>query len=244
MFGVSLSLGLGSGGFKAFKPTDVAGCSVWYRPDSNVITLNTGKVSAWADQSGTGDVNKNLSQATTTKQPVYTAADASYNNKPTLTFNSTNLTTLVSGTFAAAISQPCSVYLVGNFGPAAPQIAFSSNSASPIYVMQDVIQAFVEIYAGSTLESTTGLVQTPLVIGAEYNGASSAVYVNAITAQATGNTGADTIPGITLGSSFSAADFFNGKIAEVIVYNKILAAADRAKVLKYLGSRYAITIGA
>ena len=50
------------------------------------VTVVTG-VSAWLDQSG--NVNANATQLTPANQPTYTASDAAYNNKGTLSFNGT-----------------------------------------------------------------------------------------------------------------------------------------------------------
>lgn len=57
----------------------------WIRGDLG-ITLATG-VSAWADQSGN---SHHFAQATGNQQPLYTAADATLNNRPTVTGDGAN----------------------------------------------------------------------------------------------------------------------------------------------------------
>lgn len=64
----------------------------WIRADLG-ITLATG-VSAWNDQSGNGH---HFAQATGSQQPAYSAADATLNNRPTVTGDGSN-DTLTNGT--------------------------------------------------------------------------------------------------------------------------------------------------
>lgn len=66
----------------------------WIRGDLG-ITLATG-VSAWNDQSGNGH---NFAQGTGSQQPAYNAADATLNNKPTVTGDGSN-DTLVNNTIS------------------------------------------------------------------------------------------------------------------------------------------------
>jgi Concanavalin A-like lectin/glucanases superfamily len=69
-----------------FSPTSLAGLVLWLRADLGV-SLNGGKVSAWADQSGNGN---NAQQASSANQPSFNATAPSLNNSPTLSFVTAN----------------------------------------------------------------------------------------------------------------------------------------------------------
>jgi hypothetical protein len=66
------------GGWGPWRPTRIPGCVLWLRADLGV-TLVSGKVSAWADQSGMGN---HFTQATGADQMAYVAP--AYNGHPAL----------------------------------------------------------------------------------------------------------------------------------------------------------------
>jgi hypothetical protein len=63
----------------------------WWRADLGV-TLSSGTVAAWADQIGAA----HLLQATSAKQPAYTAVDATFSNSPTIYTNAAGSNNLFS----------------------------------------------------------------------------------------------------------------------------------------------------
>lgn len=92
----------------------------WYRADLG-ITLNTGKVSAWNDQVGSA----HLVQISSSKQPTYSASDATFGSKATITADG------VDDLLAVA-----SVNLTGNiFFASVVKLIAASNSA-PFYSNQ------------------------------------------------------------------------------------------------------------
>jgi hypothetical protein len=66
----------------AFSPTDLANLVLWLRADLG-ITLNSGNVSAWADQAG-ADAAHDVSQGTAGNQPPWVASDSAANNRPSV----------------------------------------------------------------------------------------------------------------------------------------------------------------
>lgn len=70
-------------GAASFTPKSIATIRAWYRADLGV-TLNGSTVSAWADQSGNA---YNLTQSTAGQQPLYSASDAAWSNKPSIAFD-------------------------------------------------------------------------------------------------------------------------------------------------------------
>ncbi len=232
----------------AFAPTQLANLKAWYRADL-LITLNSTTVSGWGDSSGTGDSNKNLVQATGGSQPTYNATDAAYNNKPTLSFSSSQMH---SGTWASALTQAFTVYVVGNVTAVSGSTLFFFNSSSDKawVISRDNgaagPQSSLAMYAGTTL-ATSSLSAPQLnaksILCCVFNGASSSGYVNSIaTTYCTGQVGSVGVTDAVLGAYAGGGLALAGKMAEVIVYSGGHSATDRGTVLSYLSSRYTVTL--
>ena len=105
----------------AWLPTSRAGLLAWWRSDLG-ITLNSGNVSMWADQSGNGHA---LTQATGSAQPAYNVSGGP-GGKPSITYaGAQTLTTL---TAICAGTSPRSVFIQ------------MSNSASPSTSSFDILR--------------------------------------------------------------------------------------------------------
>jgi len=230
------------GGPAIFTPRSIPGLVAWYRADLGV-TIATG-VSGWADQSGTGDANKNLAQATGSAQPTRNASDAAYNNQSTLSFASASSQCMTSGTWASALAQPFTWFVVGNDdGAAVSQVYIEGDTSGVNRSLMYQNGAAYELFAGASLAGGSRT-NSPRVLGGVVNGASSSLYISARTAVATGAAGANGITAITMGAAFVPSTYLNGKIAEVAIYSGALTAAQINALLAYFGTRYAITIGA
>lgn len=241
VFGIGLRLG-GGRIDASFLPSSITGLAAWWRADLG-FTIATG-VSQLNDQSGVGDSNRNLVQATGSKQPTRNATDAAYNNQSTLSFASASSQQLDSaGAWVSAISQPYTIFIVGQDGGAGFQ-GWASNTASSVAINYGNGSANIVMYAGSFLASNQGASASPKVVGAVFNGGSSAIYENARTARATGAAGATALAQLTLGANPGAGIFLNGKIAECVVYSKALSAPEIGQLCDYFTTRYGIAIGA
>lgn len=228
-------------GQASFVPTNLPGCVLWLRADLG-ISIGTG-VSAWADQSGTGDPNKNVSQATGAKQPVYISSTAGFNNRPTLQFTAANTSTLRSGVWSVAPSQPITWIVAASQSSALAQYMVDglSNNVMGIVWRPDLTE--FELDAGAGLMTGASTYQAgPLVYGAVFNGASSAIYINnSQTAAATGSAGTGPSTGMNIGAAGGgAANPFSGNIAEIVAYTGTLTPAQSLAVFSYMGSRYGI----
>ena len=69
-----------------FNPASIADLALWLHAGQG-ITLNGADVSGWADQTANGN---DAAQATPAAQPVFTAANALMNNKPSVDFDGSN----------------------------------------------------------------------------------------------------------------------------------------------------------
>jgi hypothetical protein len=229
----------------AFLPTSLASLALWLRADAANVTLNGGDVSAWADQSGTGDANKNFLQGTAANQPLYVAADASYNNQPTISFSDVAPDYLQNaGAWAAPVASGWTVYFVGNAGSVASTRDVFDLATGDFLLLRQRTTSNVELMSATLGTSilAAGTITAPSVVALVGNGASSAIYLNSLTAFATGNLGAQSITRGTIGCSAAIGGAMGGKAAEMIVYSTVHDAATRARVMSYLSTRYAITV--
>lgn len=220
-----------------FIPLQISGLYLWLRADMG-ITIATG-VSVWADQSGNGDANRNAAQGTGANQPTYNATDANFAGKPSLTFAANSK--LITGTWSVAIAQPATVFVVGKQDSATPgRYAMDSLSDPPQFALFGDGTNQSHQFAG--VDNVVASTSSPKVTVLEYNGASSKQYLSSLTAAITGDAGTNGAAGLSIGNY--AGSLANGgwTLTEILVYNSILSASNRALVTKYLGSRYGITI--
>lgn len=228
-------------GSKPFQPTDVAGCLLWLDAGIGLTIVGSG-VDTWVDQSGSGDANKNCRQTTDAKRPTLNASDAAYNNRATLSFLGSSAQCVQSGSWAASLPQPYTLFIVGNIPNRVLAGAFFDGSTvgGRAEAYNDIVSH--KIYAGAFL-STPDVVTTPQILGYELNGASSKIYISSTTAAVTGNAGADGLAGTTVGAAFDrASDPLTGKIAAVLIYGSILSLPNRTLVMAYLSDRFGIVL--
>lgn len=234
--GLALSLATPIGSSAAFSPLSDSGLKAWYDMAMGATT-GGGFITAIADQSGTGDANKNLTKAGGAGSVTYTASDAAYNNKSTLTLIGSG-ERFDGGLWAASLAQPFTIYAVGQattgriYDGVAGNRVILVNNAGPW-----------AIYGGAGfLNAPASTAANPAKICGVYNGVSSAIYTDATfnTPAATGSIGTDTLTRLSLGDMFGGAGALNGKIAAVIVSAGAHNAALRAQYAAYLSTRFGL----
>lgn len=230
-----LSLGLGVPATPpGFEGGSISGCVLDLRADVGV-TLVSGKVSAWADQSGSGAV---FSQATAGQRPTFNATDSAYGNQPTLSFAFASSQVLIAGS-SLLISQPCTVLVVGQNSESLGGY-LDCNDTSPtrfgLYGGPDL-----GLYAGTAIAGTA-TDSSPCVLCGVFNGASSNGYKNnSATANPSSiNPGSNGIGLARIGGGV-ITNFLNGKIARVLIYNRALSAAERGRLFLDCAARYGIS---
>lgn len=221
-----------------FTPASVSGVLAWYRADLGVTT-STG-VSGWSDQSGSGDAGRNLTQATGTKQPSVNASDASYKNKPTLSFASGSGQYLTSGAWSTgSMSEPYTIFIVGNDDGTSTNQVFVDNQIGASG--ESLLWNLGGVYAVGAVSSGIAASATPKVIIAQHNGASSSINVSASTATPI-SAPSETMTGITAGASIAPGTYLNGKIAEMAFWARALTPTEVAALNTYAHNRYGILI--
>jgi len=239
------SLALANIGYTAFIPNTISGLQLWLKADTGV-TLVSGAVSAWADQSGVGDGNRNATQSTAARRPTYNAADAAYNSRPTTSYALASLSSISTGTWSPALSQPCTIIMAAhNSASDVGDASLLDGESSRVLIAAKVTSRFAEYFAGTSVITSTTAVSSPSIIAAIANGASSHLYVNnSQTPVANGNPGASGLDLVHLGcySGSAGAGNFDGTIAEVLAYNTALSSDNLKSVFAYLGAKYGISV--
>lgn len=222
-----------------------AGLLAWYRADL-LLTSSSGSISAWGNSSGGGDANKNALQGTGANQPTLTAADANYNNRPTVNFTGT-LQRLVTGVWAVALPQPATVIIVGHTTSGAGNNT-ALDALTAVFQILDTFGTNVNVFMGNTLVSNVGTLNVPNFVWVGANGASSTIAKGTRTIHSTGNAGASGATGLTLGNQAGGGASWNGPIAEIMVYGRVLtnpgAGTEIDMLATYVTARYGVSIGA
>jgi hypothetical protein len=219
----------------------------WLRADA-FVTYASSKVSLWADQSGLG---YNASQSNASNQPslVLTAI----NGLPAISFNGTsNFMQFPTG--FNNFAQGASIFLVVK--PAATtalsQILNLGSGSSNDYNLGIEINSsseaeyFVYTGAGTGMTSVSygsSIGTAPQLIEVVHNGTSATILTNG--ANPVTNASMNSIPepatGRTnsyLGQASGGGNYFNGEIAEVIIYQTALTLAQRQLVETYLINKF------
>jgi autotransporter-associated beta strand protein len=205
----------------------VAGACYWLDASSTAIVKDAaGKVSAWNDVSGNG---RNFTQTTASNQPTY-SADGLAAGKPSIHFDGGT----INLKYAAGTS-PQTVFIVNK-----PD-ATAFGGLSGIWGNDNPGDKGIR-GASATSWQTAG-------DGNDFiNGTGGAIYINGSTVAggSFGTAGAAHLMEATRGANHTAAyndtdlggyyggRYYKGDISEVLVYDTVLSAADRAAVENYL----------
>lgn len=224
-----------------FVPTDRPECFLWLTAGRGV-TLVSGAVQTWADQTGSGI---NPTQATAAQRPTYNAVDSGYNNKPSLSFASANSQWL-KATGLSSKNQPFTLYVVGQADEAAAEfiLSFGDPALTNLVGLAALTgPATLHVIAQTFgVGSVSSSVQSPGIMCGVVNGASSAIYTtNSQTPDNTGNAGANIITTATIVGSRPdvAGQHLNGKIAAVVCVTGADTPAQRAAMYRYFVGEYA-----
>lgn len=230
-------------GYEYWNPTSVTACVWWLRADLGVTVNGTPAVTAWADQSSAGDSNRNVAPVGTA--PAYTSSDASYNNRATIgPFDAAPDTDDIRLINAAAWSASYSTFTLGAIGHSkdTTNLYWTYGSAANYCALVGRPSGGSAFGGNATNELNSGAPVTAAksLLMAEFNGASSKIFVDA-TSTAT-NTG--TLDATSLGAnamsvgSHPITNLSATKIAEIFGFDGILSANDKVKLRKYLNGRY------
>ena len=228
----------------------VAGMAIWLdAADATTVTTNvSGQISAWANKGVQGG---SFTMATTANRPTYVGGGAAFNSKPVVNFASassqclTNLNVTDSGAqlqVFIVLNQPSTA------GGYAGMLSFE-NSSDPNDWQNATSQCLTDDsggnnmivqrgngYAMSTANGTT------YVADYCYDGANMYGFLNGSKVTTAGSSGSFEINYAAIGGRFgggtSLGSYWNGRIAEILVYTNVLTAAQRQGIEVYLGQKW------
>jgi hypothetical protein len=195
---------------------------------------------SWSDRSVAGHSLPRVS-STVSRQPVFRAAGL--NGMPALEFDGDDFIWGSNGAEFGVLSGGKTVFVVCEVGTGdLNSYVFDSSSGAgrnALLTGQNATPDTWQIYTGTGVAGGTVAVDKDtaqvhsLVIDAgaqEHFLDGSSIY--------TGAEGAQDLSGFLIGARYSTTNGFVGKVAEVLVYGEVLAAADRQAVEGYLAAKY------
>jgi hypothetical protein len=99
----------------------------------------------------------------------------------------------------------------------------------------------VRCNAGANLDTGTvsGLDESNALLTCIYNGSSTDIRINGVS-KVTGNVGSAQWAGVSCGTNSSASVFWDQKMLEIIVYNRLLTSAEILEVEAYLNDKWGL----
>ncbi|MCB8998500.1 MAG: T9SS type B sorting domain-containing protein [Bacteroidales bacterium] len=219
---------------------------VWLRADAGILNasdlpaVNGEAVKTWKDNSG--NLN-NLVQNTATDRPLLNTTGL--NSMPELVFDGAGDRFFRE---IGSISAPLMVYTIASFSSNANQSLLSvgdANITNTFSISRDASQNYYS-FTGAARTGPALSISTPYLIRAYH--ASSAPFHRlklGITSQTVTDYSAPALStdgSFNMGANRLGAETFNGKVSEVILYNKALNTAQERIVNNYLSSKYGIDI--
>jgi len=209
------------------------GATFWLRADSGV-TANTGDVTDWADQTGSG---KSAYQVIPVSEPVYLLG--AINKLPVVHFDGRYNFMNCAPIFP--VLQDYSFTIVARFGDFTRRNDVFSGNTRQLFTANSPYFTVRNDTSNGQFSSFIGLqANTPLIITVTYRESTGqgAIYINGEFSDSA-FIGQNKDNHIYLGA-YQGISSFLGDIAEVVLYPKVLSARDRRQLESYLFKKYAI----
>ncbi len=231
------------------SPQEVPGLVVWLRAEGSDFT-NGAKVAAWPDLSGLGN---HATQTVVSAQPAFVTN--AVNGRPALRFTkaSSQQLLLPVGTFNGMASlRDLTVMLVCRWsGGATPSGMFGAwgSSANTHFEINGGGELRIRVAAADSVRTSGTMTNSVWCqIGGTMRGAGDAPLLSSyrdgiLRGTLSRDPGSALLSGYTtmgIGNSDSTTRFFNGDIAEVLIFNRALPVAEREAVERYLAERYGL----
>ena len=228
-----------------------SGLELWLKADVGIDEDDGEGVDEWSDQSGNGN---HATQTTASNRPTYEDdAVSSINHNPVLDFDGSDDSFTISDITALKSGSDYTLYTVGiredsgaNFVIGAEDNTTNENlslgysDTNKVELNQGGNSLTVDVDAFATA------VSTPFIIFGEFDGTGHRVW-ELHEADKTEDTNSDTAglggaKDTYIGLMASSSDYYNGRIAEVIIYSDDLTNGEAAQVESYLALKYGLTL--
>ena len=226
-----------------FVPTRLSGNVLWLRSDRG-IALNGSDVSGWADQSGSGH---NAAQTTAADQPAYGAATG-VNGHPGVTFSRANTEWMDLGVWAETATSWTMVAVLN-------QLTLPATAATHQYILGGATMygMAAEYVTGGLSKFAVNDGSANRVLDAAQTGAQwLEAHWDGVTPESRGyRNGALVGTGSYVPKAFTGQTyigryqpfvvyFLDAIISELIVFSRLLTAAELSALRAYLGARYGL----
>ncbi len=217
---------------------------VWLRADQGV-TSSSGNVSEWIDLSS---CNNKAEQNNSSNKP--TVVSEAINLNPALSFNgTTSKLTLPTSASLGIQSNPYEMFFAAKSSSSNVQflIAGGANEQFEYHLNGAAGARFIPVTSVYIDQGTAGNYTNgnAHVFSARASESGGVVRVDGVDAgTSSGNILSSNSGNLLIGARSDNTYYFEGSIAEVIIYNTNLSSADRNTVEQYLANRYGITSGA
>jgi hypothetical protein len=240
--------------------------SVWLRADRGVLTNATGYVTNWQDQA-TFDGTQNGTNATAENQPLFVASASGLNNQPVVRFDGVKDTTgdrLLLGNLSNKFTTGEATLFVVYTGDSSLGANYSVYSSGPLggtYWDQGKVGPFYGTGTSNYRYNENGAFGNYPDIpcagnhivefraGSDYTAFTNGVSLGTLTVENTAGASVGTYKfwggnDHRIGNN-SATEVLNfrGDVAELVIYNRTLNAAERVIVENSLSARYGMVLG-
>ena len=227
------------------------GLRVWLRADAGITAADGGNVLLWADQSGNdNDAVFNPANVYGELSPVFDAANAGANGQPTVRFNDQNALELdlawLAGTdYTIFVVNARDRTGVANFYIAGAEFGQDRSLVIGYETTSLLRWSHINRDLDTPVENYTGTPIWTLDVFHFSQAAGKTLYRNGQLTHSNDQTQPlQANAGSTLGHwrAFGTTYWFQGDLAEVIVYDRALAPAERVAVEQQLAERYAVPV--
>ena len=225
-----------------FDLKTIPGLFLWLRADKGVFMDASNKVALWQDQSGNAN---DFSNGTSATCPYFNITKSNLNYKPTVQFVNGSSYHLNAATMTNTSTSHTFIFAVSSDSLTAVQDFFATTTGILVIAHVAATTGQIGWYDGSWKQaggstSTTGAQIVCYTLNA---GGSGTIYKNNTSLYSTGYTSKQIGGAAGLGSSADGtAQYYNGHMAEVAYWPRVLSAAELSTVHAYMGARYGITV--
>lgn len=223
----------------SFSPASIPGGVLWLRADGVLWQDFARTVPAVLDGDPVGcaddafNLGNNLIQATLAKRPLLKLGIL--NGHPVIRFDGVDD---FLARAALVIPQPFTVVVVASSTSAATFRMLVGSTAVQLFLNTT---HHMVVFAGTSVTSATVDDGAPHVFTAIYNGATSSLFVDG-TLGPSGAAGAGATDQIVVGANAAGAQDWPGDVEQVIIYNRVLSAAEHQQLERSLGTKDGITV--